>query len=92
MHRTEPGGGEIGRVAHQQQHAIAGYDAQRTQRIRRARYFDGELGIAELLLAADQRRARAMLLERRGAEKMLYSVQKDPSGFLAGGRDFRLGS
>lgn len=90
MHRAQPGGGELGRVAHQQQHAVAGRDAKRAQRVRCAGDLRREFDVAERLRAADQRGARPMPLERRATEKVFYSIQtvSCAGGFIAERRSF----
>jgi hypothetical protein len=94
VHRPQPGRRKLGRVAHQQQHALAGRDAERAQRIGGTRDIGCQLGVADRLLAADQRRAPSVPLERRATEKVFYSVQAVScrDRFSCRGSEFRLGS
>ncbi len=74
MHHTQPRRGKLGRIAHQQQHPVAGGDAKRAQGVRRACHLRRELRIAERLRAADQRNSRPVPGERSLTQKMLDRI------------------
>ena len=74
MHGAQPRGGEFRRVAHHQQHALAGCHAQQAQRAGRARDFGRERLVAEGLFAADERDPLAVAGQGGAAQKMLDGI------------------
>src|SRR6185437_5324946 len=71
---AEPGNREIGRVAHEKQHAVSGAHAERRQRSGGARDARGELRESKAFLTADERDTAAVPRQRFLSEQQLRSV------------------
>ena len=65
---SEPRGGKLRSIAHEKQYTIARSDAESGERARYAPHLCCELGIAQRRIAAGERDAPCVALERRAVE------------------------
>ena len=64
VNRPEPGGGEVGRIAHEEHDALFGLHAKTCKRACGTAHSGGELSVGEALLAAEERQAAAVSCKR----------------------------